>query len=240
MAGRILILFLTLQTLLMSSQQSVLVIESPDSIAFILSIDGRLVSDSATYSTSTNVFAGSLLLDFRTSESQPRDLSTSIEIAPAQKNIQHLTAVGDRITLIPFATSPIQIDPKEPLEESNMVAVDSITHVVDSFHVDHGGCFPPVKTAQFEALLSTLSTEPFESGRQKILLKQTSHLCLRTEQVIELLDLFEMEDRKLALVPDLYSCTYNQDSFDRVGETFVMSSNQERFHKLLMELRNQP
>ncbi len=92
------------------------------------------------------------------------------------------------------------------------------------------GCPHPMDPADFSAMKQTISAKDFESTRLSIAKQVLQNNCLFSDQVTEILSLFDFENTKLEYAKYAYGYTYDQGNYFKVSNAFEFESSVEELN----------
>jgi hypothetical protein len=87
------------------------------------------------------------------------------------------------------------------------------------------GCPKPMNDSSFSAAKSSIMNATFETDKQTKAKLIITNNCLTTDQVIQVLGLFELENTKLDIAKLAYTHTYDKDNYTKVNDLFNFDSN---------------
>lgn len=237
-------------------QRAALELVAADSIHFTVSLTGD-VKAGDTIAGNQFIFdtltAGSYAIDLQFIAPGEGNLSTSLYLRKGLKvtyKVKIKDIAGDQFTygLSLLSESRIADDPTDPdtqeltvvneSEFTSTVAVDSLTGdtiIIPPSYTGSSGCDRPLSQAEFESWMNDLKEEPFERRRRSRAMDEVITRCFTSNQIKELLYLFDFEDYKLDVAVAAYPRTWDQDRYKVITEAFYLSKSREDLEDFLTQ-----
>ena len=109
-------------------------------------------------------------------------------------------------------------------------ATNNNTNVTSS---SNGSCIYPSDDASFEKMRATVEDKPFSDTKMSTAKLATKNACLSTAQVKIIMELFSMDDDKLAYAKFAYDYTTDRANFYTLSEAFSFDATTTDFNKFL-------
>ncbi|MFT5229713.1 MAG: hypothetical protein ACI9EV_002867 [Urechidicola sp.] len=93
------------------------------------------------------------------------------------------------------------------------------------------GCSVPSNS--MASIKSAIDNESFSDDKMMVAKQATNNKCLTTIQVMELMEMFDFEDSKLAFAKYAYSKTYDVDNYYQVNSLFDFSSSKTELNEYI-------
>jgi hypothetical protein len=100
-----------------------------------------------------------------------------------------------------------------------------------------GGCFYAMDDASFAKMKSTVEKVDFSDTRMSTAQTATRNNCLSTDQVKTMMDLFDMDDDKLAYAKFAYDYTLDKNNFYTLGEALTFDGNKNALNQFIESKR---
>lgn len=94
-------------------------------------------------------------------------------------------------------------------------------------------CNSPMRTSDFELMLSECSTIHKSEARLSFIFKETQEVCCSVQQIMDILSLVELEDDKLEVLTELIGRIYDWDERQRIVDSFFTERAQNKVRQLL-------
>jgi len=234
-------------TICSQAQHSALSVEAPDTILFVLQIDGQALTESfATSATGDKLesgrheikidFENSLYALFETSVHLVADKQTTYRLKPkkaADGSVQFgLTLKSERVITIETAEPMAEVQPTTelPIEADTMViAVDTLPLV------PRVGCGSPPSQTVFDQFLEEQNSLSFQFEKQAAAQEFIVDYCLTVEQLRIVINTLDFEDRKLELAIFGRNRVYDPENLSTLESVFLMDMMRERWQTSLRE-----
>lgn len=107
--------------------------------------------------------------------------------------------------------------------------------MVEYVHGYHGkiGCPVPMLPQDFQSAKQTIASKSFEDSKLAIAKQIVNSNCLTSEQVRDLLRLFDFEDTKLQFAKYCYGYTYDLGNYYKVNDAFEFESSIDELNKYI-------
>ncbi|MFT4678714.1 MAG: hypothetical protein ACI84C_002521 [Flavobacteriales bacterium] len=200
-------------------------IVSTDSVAFLLEVDGALLSDSALFRYDFLVENDEFSVNIQQTDSLGLALTTNLTPEKNMQTVFDLRKVNSGLVLL--ETSRTSLAPLGSDVEELILVTDSL---LDSLPP------PPPVDPGFYNLLRNLSREFFESERQKAAIDYSKDNPLTTSQLSSILSFFEFEDRKLTIIRSVRSQVTDFDqNWSDLKSAFVLKSSLQELSSLTQQ-----
>lgn len=231
---------LILANIALAAQNSSLKLSSSDSIPFFLMLGGQKINpSSSTVVQADSLNSGKIPLDIMLNDSVTH-LSFSVQLKPNHLHTYELMKIGSEFQLLPLSVSQKAetvantgaVNSKDQKEStsniSEPIANDSIPMPGYSGPV---GCKELCSEADVALLLKSMSDlffekEKFQKAKNFILAN-----CLTTSQLADILNVFDLEDRKLDLAILSLDHVYDIGHFLQLADEFRMATSRSELEK---------
>ena len=95
------------------------------------------------------------------------------------------------------------------------------------------GCEIPVNSNRFESMLATIKNQDFASSKKRVAKQIISSNCILTDNLVEILNLFDFESSKLEVAKFAYDYTYDIENYYKINNVFDFESSKEKLDKYL-------
>jgi len=214
-------------------QTSVLRIQSKDSISFKVEIDGFYSSDSLNvvfdfvFDSVSQVY-GDLALNVDSG------IHVDFEaiLSPGFIVVYELTKIGNHFIVLPFLKTPLIVDSLStdtlvPLEFN--VLLDSNNS--SAYTPIIVGCSPP--NSNFDEILDKIVHENFSFRKEIIITDALNRNCFRVEQLVQILEEIEYEDKRIEFLKLAYQHAYDLNNFEDLRSLFFLDKFQRIFDEFL-------
>lgn len=96
-----------------------------------------------------------------------------------------------------------------------------------------GNCFYPADQTSFEKMKTSIESKPFSDTKMSTAKQATKNNCLSTDQIKVIMELFSMDDDKLAYAKFAYDYCTDRKNYYTLGDVFSFSSSTEELNKFL-------
>lgn len=111
-------------------------------------------------------------------------------------------------------------------ENSNYNATNTST-------TNAGNCFYPADQPSFEKMKTSIESKPFSDTKMSTAKQATKNNCLSTDQIKVIMELFSMDDDKLAYAKFAYDYCTDRKNYYTLGDVFSFSSSTDELNKFL-------
>lgn len=203
-------------------------------------VSGQKINPSSStlvYADSLN--AGKIPLDIMLNDSVTH-LSFNVQLKPNHLHTYELMKIGTEFQLLPLSTSLKSVsdskivtvqskDQKDINSDSTEIAAnDSIPIPGYSGPI---GCSKPCSDSEVDLLLKSMSELFFEKEKLQKAKNFILSNCLKTSQVADILDVFDLEDRKLDLAILALDHIYDIGHFLQLNDEFRMATSRTELEK---------
>jgi hypothetical protein len=98
---------------------------------------------------------------------------------------------------------------------------------------NHTGCYPVADDAAYQAMLTGLEAQPFESKKLSLLAEFASKQCIRTEQLRAMMSILTQEDNKIALLIASKNHIYDPEQIRDVLNEFYLARNKQKATEII-------
>ena len=95
------------------------------------------------------------------------------------------------------------------------------------------GCEPPVSDKRFRSMLATIEKQDFASTKKRIAKQIISSNCILTDNLVQIIDLFDFESDKLTMAKFAYDYTYDIENYYKINNVFDFESSIEALDKYI-------
>jgi hypothetical protein len=95
------------------------------------------------------------------------------------------------------------------------------------------GCSMPMSNANFSAVKQSIKDADFENTKLSTAKTIIATNCLTTDQVVEVLKMFDFEDTRLQFAKFAYSKTYDKGNYIKINTVFDFDSSKETMNKFV-------
>lgn len=203
---------------------SELILNSSDSVAFFLAIDGVSVSDSAQIKFEIVTRTGEVLLDIVLSDSTGKDLSTSITMAENIRTAYEITDLRTGLALLQVSRELIEFEatlPDDPTNfetDSSLYGYDSAVYIMNSNVALASksltiALVPATDVSEYNELCTTLSEGYFEKEKSKQALEFVVNYKHTVINLVHILELLGYEDNRLIVAKRAFSKLVDPENF---------------------------
>ncbi|MFB6258905.1 MAG: DUF4476 domain-containing protein [Flavobacteriales bacterium] len=93
------------------------------------------------------------------------------------------------------------------------------------------GCEDPMSDSRFREAKSSIKKKNFADAKMTQAKRMTKSNCLLTDQVKEIVELFDFEDDRVEFAKFAYEHTYDQDNYYKIHDSFEFSSSIDELDK---------
>lgn len=241
----VIFLFLAFPPVL-KAQYAQLEVGSQDKSLFFVAVDSVLKSSSATsFHFIDSISPGSRNLWF-IEDSTFRTFPMAVEFSPGIKYVYDLVKVAGKPALLLVTEGPAdtarKADPakgkkqkeiKPPQRNYPGLTLDSLLLLsAISGYEGPSGCPAPVLDPDFAQMKEELQNVLFQKDRYEIAARMLATHCLKTEQVAEVIDMFEFDDVRLNLIVLVKDRIFDLDNIAGLELHLSLTSSREKFRKL--------
>jgi len=87
------------------------------------------------------------------------------------------------------------------------------------------GCEPPVSSKRFRSMLATIEKQNFASSKKRVAKQIISSNCVLTDNLAEIINLFNFESDKLEMAKFAYDYTYDIENYYKINNVFDFESS---------------
>lgn len=87
------------------------------------------------------------------------------------------------------------------------------------------GCPAPMQPNEFQSLKATIASKSFEQSKLTIAKQVIANRCMFTQQVKELMMLFDFEQSRLEVAKIAYASTYDRGNYFQINDAFTFESS---------------
>jgi len=166
-----------------------------------------------------------------TSEVQPSQ-SASVGVNIGGTGINMNVSIHDG-SVIETTSSSVTTTTTTTTDFSHSLQSDPV--MVEYVHGYHGkiGCPVPMLPQDFQSAKQTIASKSFEDSKLAIAKQIVNSNCLTSEQVRDLLRLFDFEDTKLQFAKYCYGYTYDLGNYYKVNDAFEFESSIDELNKYI-------
>lgn len=95
------------------------------------------------------------------------------------------------------------------------------------------GCEPPVNKKRFRSMLAAIEKQSFASSKKRIAKQIINSNCILTDNLIQIINLFNFESDKLAMAKFAYDYTYDIENYYKINNVFDFESTIEELDKYI-------
>jgi hypothetical protein len=128
----------------------------------------------------------------------------------------------------------ININNQMNTQQNNDIVAPIIEEVVylEGYNGDIG-CEPPVNNTRFRSMLATIEKQNFASSKKRIAKQIISSNCILTDNLVQIIDLFDFESDKLSVAKFAYDYTYDIENYYKINNVFDFESSIEELDKYI-------
>ncbi|MCC6600298.1 MAG: DUF4476 domain-containing protein [Crocinitomicaceae bacterium] len=223
----LLIFLFLLQTLW---AQSRVTISSPDSLAFILTINDQKINNvPCTSITIERISAGKTTISMSCGTDRTLVINQQVMLKDQYHTTLDLRKIKNEFKVAMVSEVSVFFAP--------VLSTDSLTNrtaavPVTSEYTGKKGCETPADPIVFKELKSDLKGVHFESQKLKMMIVFCSSHCILTDQLYFLLSKLELEENKMSLLENSHKHIYDLDHIDRLSDLFFLEKNRKRVQEL--------
>lgn len=211
------------------SQYAVLSIKSADSLLFDVSVNDKVLSDSAAVIFNVTLSpTNSLLGNIHLTEDSTIYIPFDLILEEGYNSVFNLQEVNSRYFLVPFTKSKLDstFSVNDSIFEARNMTISAALAIPSVV-----GCSPPSRN--FGQLLGAVEGKTFAYEKEKLITKIIEENCLLTNQLFQLINILDYEDKKFNLIAKAYENTYDLNNFGKLNELFLLEKYQEMFDDFL-------
>jgi len=114
--------------------------------------------------------------------------------------------------------------------DNNIVEAEDPIYYVDGYS-GNVGCEKPMNNVN--SIINAINNESFDDDKLMIAKQAIKNKCLKTDDVIKIIELITFEDTRLELAKFAYNSTYDIDDYYKVNSVFKFSSNKEELNEFI-------
>jgi len=114
--------------------------------------------------------------------------------------------------------------------DNNIVDAQEPIYYVDGYS-GNVGCAKPITNVN--SIINAINNESFDDDKLMIAKQAINNKCLKTDDVIKIIELITFEDTRLELAKFAYDSTYDIDDYYKVNSVFKFSSNKEELNEFI-------
>ena len=95
------------------------------------------------------------------------------------------------------------------------------------------GCEVPVNSSRFASMLATIKKQDFASSKKRVAKQIISSNCILTDNLVQILNLFDFESSKLEIAKFAFDYTYDIENYYKVNNVFDFESSKEKLDKYI-------
>ena len=95
------------------------------------------------------------------------------------------------------------------------------------------GCEQPLNKNRFRSMLATIKKQSFSSSKKRIAKQIISANCILTDDLVEIIELFDFESDKLAMAKFAFDHTYDIENYYKVNNVFDFESSIEELDQYI-------
>lgn len=230
-----LVAFLMLGLISAYGQKSRLIVQSSDTLTFLMVVNGKQVNDSAKSKVSRVSDPGEVLIDLILNDSTKSHVSTSVYLSEQKEITYELRKLRGKYKLLPFS----EIEWKSPemiaSGDSTITAVDSLSAdnmAIDSANVYRGrkGCEVQASDRKVRDLVEEMNEAFFESQKKELAIHFVRNKCVNTDQLSRILKKISYEDVRLEILKN--ANIYDIDNFNDLRRLFLLDSMKTAFDNI--------
>lgn len=200
------------------AQTSALRIQSSDSTFFKVTLDGYPTPDSAVVVIDFVFDSTSFVLGNLELQKDSTLVNFEINLSPGITDVYELALLGNQYVVLPFLKTPLVVD---SLSSDTIIPLKfDITLSNKSFVPSVIGCNPP--SNNFNVILSKIASETFSFRKEKLIRTALNSHCFRVDQIQQLLEEIDYEDKRIALIDLAYQHTYDLNNFTKLRSLFYL------------------
>ena len=205
-------------------------IESPDSLPFLFSLNEKKVNQIPVLSIMLDQPASGKI-NFKADFPSRPELSFT-QVITIKKNTSVAFAIERNKGTLKFIlkSETEMIFPAEFAAES----VNDSTKTITSKHT---GCFPVADDAGYQAMVTNVEAQHFESKKLSIMCDFASSQCIRTEQLRTMMSILTQEDNKIALLQASKNHIYDPEQIRDVLNEFFLARNKQKATEIIEDDR---
>lgn len=209
-------------------QQAVIEIEATDSLVYSVYHGGEPVCDGCDLTLYLDSLqAGTHLLDI---------LTTTAPALHFRVEILLDSMTNARLRLSPDSTSHYileRMDAPQVIDYTLPAGQAASTIRIEVTELGTGAqCIPPLSPGAHTRNLSKLADYLFEREKVKLLESLLGNTCLSTQQIRELVEFVEDDERRLGLLVKAYGKCFDIEDFYELKDLLYLNRNRERFSML--------
>jgi len=112
----------------------------------------------------------------------------------------------------------------------NNIEAQETVYYVDGYS-GNVGCTRPMNNVS--SIINAINNESFDDDKLMIAKQAIKNKCLKTDDVIKIIELITFEDTRLELAKFAYDSTYDIDDYYKINSVFKFSSNKEELNEFI-------
>jgi hypothetical protein len=229
--GVVLVAFFLFQAFNVGAQ-SKLVVNAPDSLSFILFVDGvqfNTVPVSSIQVSKVNVGKHNVKVVVEAQE--------SIFLLNAKNLFSHsfsVSVLNSKLELVPSGELKLQAKAFQ-FWNNNAIPVAS----KDSVYVGKKGCESPASASTVDSLVNALQSKSFDTERKMIARMQLDADCFQVKDIVKIISTIELEENRMDCIVAALGHVYDLSAINGLLELVILERNKEAIRQKISQLQNQ-
>jgi len=210
---------------LSSAAQYRLTIDAPDSLAFLLHINGTPINYLPIVSVSLHgALAGKTNLKVEFPEQSVLNFSQIVTIKKGSSVTYSIDRSKGALKFILTSESILTFDAALATTEENILQTTNT--VAD--HIEHNGCHPLVDELLYQEMIAMVDAQHFESKKLIVMTDFATTSCMSTDQLRYMMSKLSQEDNKLALLMAAGHNIHDRNNLPEVSNDFFLARNKSK------------
>ncbi len=212
--------------------QSKLVVNAPDSLSFLLSIDEAQINAvpvSSIHISKLNIGKHSVKVVVQAQE--------AIFLLNAKNLVSHsftVSVLNNKLELVPSGELKLQAKAFQFWQNS---AIPVTTN--DNVYVGKKGCENPASETSVDSLVAVLHSKSFDTERKMIARMQLQESCFQVKDVVRIISTIELEENRMDCIVPSLSQVYDIERINQLLELVILERNKEAIQHKISQLQNQ-